>query len=50
MEAVMKNRTRDLIFRLTATVIGLAVTGVVFVAIAHPQEAPIVAQATASGS
>jgi multisubunit Na+/H+ antiporter MnhC subunit len=50
MEVVMKNRTRDLIFRLTAAVIGLAVTSVVFVAVAHSQEAPIVEQATASGS
>jgi multisubunit Na+/H+ antiporter MnhC subunit len=50
MEAVMKNRTKDLIFRLTAVVIGLAVTSVVFVAVAHSPEAPIVAQATAGGS
>jgi hypothetical protein len=49
MEAVMKNRTRDSIFRLTAALIGLAVTGVVFVAVAT-QEAPIVAQATVGGS
>jgi hypothetical protein len=50
MEAVMKNRTRDSIFRLTAALIGLAVTGVVFVAVAHSQEASIVAQASAGGS
>jgi hypothetical protein len=50
MEAVMKNRTRELMFRLTAAAI-VAVTGVVFtVAVAQWQEAPVVAQATVSGS
>ena len=46
----MKNRTRELMFRLTAAAI-VAVTGVVFtVAVAQWQEAPVVAQATVSGS
>jgi hypothetical protein len=48
MEAVMKIGTRQLIFRLTAAAIGLAITGVVFgVPVAHSQEAPLVAQGTA---
>jgi hypothetical protein len=38
MEAVMKNRTWELIFRLTAAGIGFAVTAMVFgVAVAHSQ-------------
>jgi hypothetical protein len=51
MEAVMKNRTQELMFRLTAAAIGFAVTGVVFsVAVARSQEASVVAQAAVSVS
>jgi len=46
----MRIGTRELIFRLTAAAIGFAVTGAVFrVAVAHSQEAPVIAQHTARG-
>jgi len=47
----MKNRTRELIFRLTTAAIGFLVTAMVFgVAVARSQEAPVVAAATVSVS
>jgi hypothetical protein len=51
MEVVMKIGTKELIVRLTAAAIGLALTGAVFrIAVAQPHEAIIVTQATRSGS